>query len=97
MSTNRGGAVSDKGAVGLMQVLPETAERYGITPRAGRSIAERLIDPATNLLIGTRYLHDLLARFRDDLALALAAYNAGEGPSRCTTTACRRLPRRAIT
>lgn len=71
-------AVSDKGAVGLMQVLPETAERYGITPRAGRSIAERLVDPATNLRIGTRYLHDLLARFRDDLALALAAYNAGE-------------------
>jgi len=72
-------AVSDKGAVGLMQVLPETAERYGITPRAGRSIAERLTDPATNLRIGTRYLHDLLARFRDDLVLALAAYNAGEG------------------
>lgn len=72
-------AVSDKGAVGLMQVLPETAERYGIAPRAGRSIAERLTDPATNLRIGTRYLRDLLARFRDDLALALAAYNAGEG------------------
>jgi soluble lytic murein transglycosylase-like protein len=72
-------AVSDKGAIGLMQVLPETAERYGVTPRGGHSIAERLADPATNLRIGTRYLHDLLARFGDDLALALAAYNAGEG------------------
>jgi soluble lytic murein transglycosylase-like protein len=72
-------AVSDKGAVGLMQVLPETAARYGVTQRGGRSVAERLTDPATNLRIGTRYLHDLLARFRDDLALALAAYNAGEG------------------
>jgi soluble lytic murein transglycosylase-like protein len=72
-------AVSDKGAVGLMQVLPETAERYGITQRAGRSIAQRLSDPVTNLRIGARYLHDLLERFQDDLALALAAYNAGEG------------------
>ena len=72
-------AVSAKGAVGLMQVIPETGERYGLTGDARRSITERLYDPATNLRIGTRYLRDLLDRFESDLALALAAYNAGEG------------------
>ena len=72
-------AVSAKGAVGLMQVIPETGERYGLTGDAQRSTAERLYDPATNLRIGTRYLRDLLDRFENDLVLALAAYNAGEG------------------
>ncbi len=72
------GAVSDKGAVGLMQVMPQTGERYGVTGDARRSTAQKLLDPATNLRIGTRYLRDLLARFTDDLTLALAAYNAGE-------------------
>lgn len=72
-------AVSDKGALGLMQVLPETGERYGVTGDARRSAAEKLFDPAINLRIGTRYLRDLLARFTNDLSLALAAYNAGEG------------------
>jgi soluble lytic murein transglycosylase-like protein len=72
-------AVSDRGAVGLMQVLPDTGERYGITADARRSIADKLLDPAMNLRIGTRYLRDLLARYADDVSLALAAYNAGEG------------------
>ena len=72
-------AISPKGAVGLMQVLPQTGERYGLADDARRSIAEKLADPATNLRIGTRYLRDLLARFANDLSLALAAYNAGEG------------------
>jgi soluble lytic murein transglycosylase-like protein len=72
-------AVSNKGAVGLMQVLPDTGERYGITADARRSVADKLLDPATNLRIGTRYLRDLLARYADDVSLALAAYNAGEG------------------
>lgn len=72
-------AVSGKGAIGLMQVLPETAERYGVHDDAHRSAAQKLLDPATNLRIGTRYLSDLLARFDNDLSLALAAYNAGEG------------------
>jgi hypothetical protein len=71
-------AVSDKGAIGLMQLLPATAERYGLA--AGRhSLAEQLTNPAINVRIGTRYLRDLLARFGGDVALALAAYNAGEG------------------
>jgi len=72
-------AVSNRGAVGLMQVLPDTGERYGITADSRRSIADKLLDPATNLRIGTRYLRDLLARYADDVPLALAAYNAGEG------------------
>ena len=72
-------ALSAKGAVGLMQVIPETAERYGLTSDTRRSIAQKLLDPATNVRIGTRYLRDLLARFANDVPLALAAYNAGEG------------------
>jgi soluble lytic murein transglycosylase-like protein len=72
-------AISGKGAVGLMQVLPVTGERYGITGDARRSALDKLLDPAINVRVGTRYLHDLLARFANDLSLALAAYNAGEG------------------
>src|SRR5512132_2782 len=71
-------AVSPKGAVGLMQIIPETGERYGVVGDARRSVAQKLRDPATNLGVGTRYLRDLLALFADDLELALAAYNAGE-------------------
>lgn len=71
-------AVSPKGARGLMQVMPETAARYGLVGDNKRSAAEKLLDPALNLRIGTRYLRDLLGRFSNDLALALAAYNAGE-------------------
>jgi len=61
-------AVSHKGAVGLMQLMPETARRFGV--RDAR-------DPAANVLGGARYLKALLAMFDADLALALAAYNAG--------------------
>jgi len=71
-------AVSSKGALGLMQIIPETAERYGVTQDAKRTLEEKLFDPAINLSIGTRYLRDLLELFADDLTLALAAYNAGE-------------------
>jgi soluble lytic murein transglycosylase-like protein len=71
------GAVSAKGAVGLMQVLPATGARYGVAGDAP-SMARKLLDPATNLRVGTRYLKDLLARFAHDIPLALAAYNAGE-------------------
>ena len=72
-------ALSGKGAIGLMQVLPVTGERYGIRGDTRRSASEKLFDPAINLRVGTRYLRDLLARFENDLSLALAAYNAGEG------------------
>ena len=71
-------AVSAKGALGLMQVIPDTAARYGVTEDGKRTIEQKLFDPATNISIGTRYLRDLLRMFEDDLELALAAYNAGE-------------------
>jgi len=71
-------AVSAKGAVGLMQIIPETGERYGVAGDTTRSVEQKLRDPAINLGVGTRYLHDLLALFAGDLELALAAYNAGE-------------------
>lgn len=63
-------AVSPKGAIGLMQVLPETAERFGQS--------FKLTDAEDNLRAGTRYLRLLIDRFDQRLDLALAAYNAGE-------------------
>jgi soluble lytic murein transglycosylase-like protein len=71
-------AISTKGAIGLMQIIPETGERYGVAGDAKRSVEQKLRDPAINLAVGTRYLRDLLALFAGDLDLALAAYNAGE-------------------
>ncbi|MDI9855820.1 lytic transglycosylase domain-containing protein [Comamonas sp. 17RB] len=70
--------VSPKGAVGLMQLLPATAERFGVRADARRSVAAKLTDPATNLQAGARYLKYLIAMFPGRLDLALAAYNAGE-------------------
>lgn len=71
-------AVSPKGALGLMQLTPDTGARYGVVADKVRSVEQKLLDPAINLSIGTRYLRDLLALFANDLSLALAAYNAGE-------------------
>jgi len=68
-SAYRSDAISSAGAVGLMQLMPATAERYGVSDRE---------DPAQNLRGGTEYLRDLLEMFDNDLRLALAAYNAGE-------------------
>jgi soluble lytic murein transglycosylase-like protein len=62
-------AVSKKGAVGLMQLMPETARRYGASDR---------YDPRQNVHAGARYLRSLMDRYDQDLELALAAYNAGE-------------------
>lgn len=62
-------AVSSAGAVGLMQLMPGTAQRYGVANRR---------DPVANVSGGTRYLRDLLEMFDDNLVLAIAAYNAGE-------------------
>ncbi|VVD79937.1 lytic transglycosylase domain-containing protein [Pandoraea fibrosis] len=72
-------AVSPKGAVGLMQVLPTTGERYGVRADAKRTVADKLTDPRINVLTGARYLRDLQARYPDRLELVLASYNAGEG------------------
>ena len=62
-------AISRAGAVGLMQLMPATARRYGVANRR---------NPSANLTGGTRYLKDLLLRFDSNLELALAGYNAGE-------------------
>jgi soluble lytic murein transglycosylase-like protein len=63
-------ALSVKGASGLMQLLPATAKRYGVTD---------LFDPRQNIEAGAKYLKDLLELFENNLELALAGYNAGEG------------------
>jgi soluble lytic murein transglycosylase-like protein len=64
-------AVSRVGARGLMQLMPATAERFGIRH-------QQLFDPAQNLEAGSRYLSWLVDQFPGDLAKVLAAYNAGE-------------------
>ncbi|MEP7083384.1 MAG: lytic transglycosylase domain-containing protein [Betaproteobacteria bacterium] len=71
-------AVSPKGARGLMQIIPDTGERYGVVGDRKKSTGQKLTDPATNLRVGTRYLRDLLGMFAQNVELALAAYNAGE-------------------
>ncbi len=73
------GAVSPKGAIGLMQVMPATAERYGVAGDKKMPIEKKLADPKTNIRTGSRYLNYLIALFPGRMELALAAYNAGEG------------------
>jgi soluble lytic murein transglycosylase-like protein len=63
------GAHSNKGAVGLMQLMPATAERFGVRDPW---------DPADNVEGGARYLSTLISMFQEDIPLAVAAYNAGE-------------------
>jgi hypothetical protein len=63
-------AVSNKGARGLMQLMPATAERHGV---------KNVHDPAQNIAGGTKYLSHLLELFDGNLEKSLAAYNAGEG------------------
>lgn len=84
-------AVSPKGAVGLMQLMPTTAAQYGVVAdtqsrrdRKGqilpaRTVEQKLTDPQTNIQAGARYLAYLIKLFRGELSLAVAAYNAGEG------------------
>lgn len=74
-------AVSPRGAVGLMQITPETAQRYATKEEARRPAQERLLEPRTNVLTGARMLRDLLDRYQG-IDVALAAWNAGEGTVR---------------
>src|SRR5687768_18351842 len=62
--------VSHKGARGLMQLMPATAKRFGVS---------NSFDPEQNIYAGTKYLRWLLDRFDDNADLAVAGYNAGEG------------------
>ncbi len=88
-------ALSPKGASGLMQLMPGTARRFGVT---------NIFDPRQNIEGGTRYMRFLLNSFDGDVALALAGYNAGEGavmkygrripPYRETQEYVRRITRR---
>ena len=72
-SAGRSDAVSHAGATGLMQLMPATAERFGVTNRR---------DPSENIRGGVAYLDWLLKEFDGDAVLALAGYNAGEGAVR---------------
>lgn len=72
-------AVSPKGAIGLMQVMPDTARRFGVDSDRWMSVEAKLADPKINVGIGARYLRLLLDMFPGRTDLALAAYNAGEG------------------
>lgn len=72
-------AVSPKGAVGLMQIMPATAARYGVAGDRKTSVEKKLSDPGINIKTGSRYLRDLINLFPGQLELAVAAYNAGEG------------------
>jgi hypothetical protein len=69
-SSFKRGAISPKGARGLMQLMPGTAARFGVT---------NIFDPKQNIEGGARYVSFLLNRFNGDLSLTLAGYNAGEG------------------
>ncbi|WP_112309923.1 lytic transglycosylase domain-containing protein [Pseudogemmobacter bohemicus] len=72
-SAGRKDAVSSAGAVGLMQLIPDTAKRFGVTDST---------DPAQNIKGGVAYLDWLLDEFDNDPLMALAAYNSGEGAVR---------------
>jgi hypothetical protein len=73
------GAVSPRGAVGLMQVMPATAQRFGVAGDRTGPVELKLADPRTNIRAGSRYLGYLLKLYPGQTELALAAYNAGEG------------------
>jgi soluble lytic murein transglycosylase-like protein len=68
-SRYRPAAISRAGAIGLMQLMPKTAKRYGV---------DNPLDPTQNVRGGARYLRYLLKKYHNDRNLALAAYNAGE-------------------
>ena len=74
-------AVSPRGAVGLMQLTPDTADRYGTRDERQVPAAQRMLDARTNVITGARMLADLTRRY-GGIDIALAAWNAGEGTVR---------------
>lgn len=72
-------AVSPKGAIGVMQLMPDTARRYGVQADDAAALRSKLHQSAINVEAGGRMLSDLMRRFEGRLELVLAAYNAGEG------------------
>lgn len=72
-------AISVKGAIGLMQIMPDTARRFGVDSDRWSSVENKLKNPRLNLQLGARYLRLLIDMFPGRLDLALASYNAGEG------------------
>ena len=74
-------AVSPRGAVGLMQLTPVTADRYGTAQERHTPAAQRMLDARTNIFTGARMLADLTRRY-GGIDIALAAWNAGEGTVR---------------
>lgn len=75
-------AVSPRGAVGLMQIMPATAQEHGVQATASRTVEDLLTDPRTNIHTGARLLARLHAQFAQRTDLVLAAYNAGPGAVR---------------
>jgi hypothetical protein len=75
-------AVSPKGALGLMQILPSTAQEHGVRGTPAQSTRQQLFDPRTNIHTGARLLARLQVQFPGRLDLVVAAYNAGAGAVR---------------
>lgn len=75
-------ARSGQGALGLMQLMPETAEWITGERGGDRSDLQRLFEPTVNINLGCWYLRSLLDEFRNDVVVSLAAYNGGRGKVR---------------
>jgi len=71
-------AVSPKGAIGLMQLMPVTAQHYGLQADRKKNLQQKLTDPKTNIWLAARYLSDLGKLFDGRFDLVVASYNAGE-------------------
>jgi soluble lytic murein transglycosylase len=78
-SNFQSGAISPKGAIGLMQVMPDTGKWAAQKSNIGNFTTDRLFEPEYNISIGAWYLADLKREFNGELTLMLAAYNGGRG------------------